>query len=88
LPANAGRKANTPVSTPSLRRLSGCCQLPVFDASEKEDRIQKTGNRRVSKSRRQNPAVGFACMAAQMEASKTGSFQEKRHFRESADLGL
>jgi hypothetical protein len=43
-----------------------CCveaaenQLPGFDVSGEEDRIQKTGDGSGSKSRRRNPAVGMA----------------------------
>jgi hypothetical protein len=48
-------------------------QLPGFDASKKENRIQKTGNRSWAKPRRQKPVVGFTAASAQMQASKTGS---------------
>jgi hypothetical protein len=48
-------------------------KLPGFDALEKADRIQKTGNSRGLKSRRQNPVVGRRCFAVEMAASKPGS---------------
>jgi hypothetical protein len=49
-------------------------QLPGFDALETEDRIQKTGNRSASKTRRQKRVVGFAVATPQRQASEPGSW--------------
>jgi hypothetical protein len=45
---------------------------PAFDASETEDRIQKTGNRSKAKARRQNPAVDFASKARRDDPAHHG----------------
>jgi hypothetical protein len=73
--------SNYRILTPSLPAFpvphgdfSSRFQLPVFDASKTEDRIQKTGNRMGSKRRRQKPVVDFTGVAAKTEASKPGSW--------------
>jgi hypothetical protein len=48
-------------------------QLPVFDASKTEARIQETGFRSWQKSRRQKRVVRFTAASPQTEASETGS---------------
>jgi len=57
-------------------------QLPVFDASEKAGRFQKTGNKMDVRRRRQNPVVGFIGAVAKMEASKTGSSEKVERRKE------
>ena len=52
-------------------------QRPVFDAAEEGFRIQDSVVRILKKPRRQKPVVGFAGAAADLEASKPGSWQPK-----------
>jgi len=65
--------ANYRILTPYFPAPNTARRLPGFDASENEDRIQKTGGRSDSKPRRRNPAGGFIAAMEKLEASETGS---------------
>jgi hypothetical protein len=80
------KTANSAVSTPAFSRVRRRNRLPVFDALEKEDRIQKTGNRTDQKKRRQKRVVGMARKILHEEhkvhegaASETGSVASGCH---------
>jgi hypothetical protein len=68
-------KANCRVSTPCCASEGRFLRLPVFDALQKEDRIQKTAGRKVQKRRRQNPVVGIAENAG--EFAKNGGVRNR-----------
>jgi hypothetical protein len=61
-------------------------QLPVFDASKTEARIQKIEARLAPKRRRQKPVVHFTSASPQTEASKPGSVR-KITKKNEADTG-
>jgi hypothetical protein len=52
-------EVNPAILTPRFSDPIAAIQLPVFDASENEDRVQKTARRSGAKLRRQKPVVGF-----------------------------
>ena len=66
--------------TPSFSALQCQNQLPVSDASEKEDRIQKTEFRIWLRTRRQEQVVRRTDFSPKMQASESGSSETRPNY--------